>query len=189
MKKIIVSILAVLLLIPLFNIQTAQAEVSKVDTILAVNKLTPLYVKDDNGNFTQSKVRSLGEKTAWYSDQAYPVELKDGSYAVYYRVSTNEWVEDNVNVIKQSHNHILDAQVDNYQAINAKIIKINNRDAPVYNDFGDKTGATVPANSSWRVDMSYMIAPEGLVGFSVFQRIGNNTWIKLSQDASVTATL
>jgi hypothetical protein len=195
-KKLMILILGVLLLSPLFAINTVKADdngqlvdLTKTDgngEIVAVTTLTHLYSKNDSGNFTLVGNRSLGAMTTWYTDQLYTI---NGTGDSYLRVSTNEWVKTNSDLIVQSHNYKMDAQVDNYQNINAKTIKINNQAAPVYNDFGVKTGQTVPADSSWKVDMSYMVGIPGLDSFATYQRIGNNAWIRTDTNATVIDTL
>ena len=187
MKKIIISILGVLLLVPSFGVNTAKAdEQVKSDQILAVTVPTVLYAKDNNGNFTKVKTRSVGAYSTWYSDQSY---YSGNEQQQYYRVSTNEWVKTDDTVIVQMHNFKMDAQVDNDQHINAKVIKINNAAASIYDDFGRKTGQTVPANTSWKVDMNFLVGTPGIDGFAAYQRIGTNAWIQLSDDATVTETL
>jgi len=173
--------MGVILLAPLFNVSTTKAAEND-EHIVAVTSLTSLYNKDDPGNFTVSKSRSLVAMSTWYSDQSYTHQTTSKTY---YRVSTNEWVESTPTLIVQTHNYKMDAQVDNYQNINAKVIQINDQAAPIYNDFGVKTDQTVPANSTSKVDMSYMVGIPGLDSFASYQRIGNNAWIRLDKDGNV----
>lgn len=190
MKQKIMLILGLLLLVPFFGGQVVKAADTNTSSTfngtIATKTLTPLYAKGEDGNFTKVGTRSLAAKSTWYSDQSI---YNSATQSSFYRVSTNEWVKFGDDTLAQSPNYKLDAQVDNYQSINAKVIKINNAAAAVYNDFGEKTGQTVPANSSWKVDMSYMVGVPGVDGFNVYQRIGNNAWINLNNDATVIAIL
>ncbi|WP_099975278.1 hypothetical protein [Lactobacillus terrae] len=187
MKKIFISILVLLSFVPFVGINTVRAAnyIEAQEGIVCVKSQTKLYSKNDDGSFTETNGR-LGAYYSWYSDQyAYDGSANEG----YLRVATNEWVKStDETYIFQSKNYHLTPQIDNYDNVNAKVVTVKYLDAPVYNDYGEKTSEVVPAYSSWKVDMHYSVSSAGLLDYHNYQRIAPNKWICMD-DAQVTAIL
>jgi hypothetical protein len=182
-----------LLLVPLFfttqtenKVQADAAELNEIN--IAVTEQTKLYrLNDDMRGYTEVKTRSLGKNSLWFSDRFASID-----HNTYYRVSTNEWVKADENVIASEKNWPTDLYPEiSFRHEDARVITINNLTAPIYDDFGQKTDRTAPVNSSWLVDRHGSIGGSSNIGISkktAFQRIGINSWIKLT-DATVTDVL
>ncbi|WP_300560091.1 hypothetical protein [Companilactobacillus sp.] len=197
-----------LLLVPLFiagqpgeTVQADQApqgqsELDKIKDLsnyqgaILVNKETRLWkANPEMTRFTQEGTRSLAANTAWYTNTFYVGSTESGDICYFYRVSPNEWIRTGYNTITPSNNQATPEYDSDTgaQKWNAKVVTINNRAAPVYDDYGHKTGKTEPAHSQWLVDQHFMLGySESDPNGKVFQRIGVNQWINLTDDASVT---
>jgi hypothetical protein len=196
-----------LLLVPLFiagqpgeTVQADQApqgqseldkikDVSNYDGPILVNKETKLWKSNpEMTKFTQEGTRALAANTAWYSN-FFEFAEENGEMHIYYRVSPNEWIRTSRNVIVAHDNYYLD-QPPYGDDGNAKIIKTKNVSAPIYDDYGRKTGKTIPANYPLAVDKNYIIRDaENSPIIKMFQRISTHEWIDSTDDATVTQTI